>query len=195
MNAIEDLNLNRQPSLAPILVKPKQHLFDAPLGLWLVFLAMACFSFYISLESFFSGDSIWSAVFILAIPISLLHKWLGMKQRKQRASFLEAYTFPPAIEREAAKRYPHLSDAQLGLVTQGLRQYFQLCHAAGQQIVAMPSRVVDVAWHAFILSTHRYAEFCKNGLGRFLHHTRAEELTGSQAVAEGLKVAWLHACK
>lgn len=195
MNAIEDLNLSKQPGLPRVLVKPKEYQFESPLGLWLVLLPTAAFSFYTSLESFLSTGSIWGAVFILVILISLLHLWHSMKQRKQRAVFLETYEFPSAIKDEVATRYPHLSDEQLGLVTQGLRQYFQLCDAAGEQMVSMPSRVVDVAWHAFILSTHLYAEFCKYGLGRFLHHTRSEDLKESKPIAQGLKVAWLHACK
>jgi hypothetical protein len=42
------------------------------------------------------------------------------------------------------------------------------------KMVAMPSRVLDVAWHEFILNTARYNYFCKNGIGRFIHHTPAE---------------------
>jgi hypothetical protein len=34
----------------------------------------------------------------------------------------------------------------------------------------MPSHAVDEAWHGFILSTARYAGFCDDAYGRFLHH-------------------------
>lgn len=34
-----------------------------------------------------------------------------------------------------------------------------------------PSRAVDVGWHAFVLHTREYAEFCDRVAGRFVHHT------------------------
>jgi len=33
-----------------------------------------------------------------------------------------------------------------------------------------PSRLVDLGWHAFLLHTREYAEFCDRIAGRFLHH-------------------------
>jgi hypothetical protein len=37
-----------------------------------------------------------------------------------------------------------------------------------------PSARVDIGWHAFILHTRDYAEFCDRIAGRFLHHIPAE---------------------
>lgn len=33
-----------------------------------------------------------------------------------------------------------------------------------------PSKTVDIGWHAFILYTREYAEFCERVAGRFIHH-------------------------
>lgn len=33
-----------------------------------------------------------------------------------------------------------------------------------------PSRLVDIGWHAFILHTYDYAQFCQRSAGRFIHH-------------------------
>lgn len=33
-----------------------------------------------------------------------------------------------------------------------------------------PSALVDYGWHAFILHTREYAEFCDRVAGRFIHH-------------------------
>lgn len=38
-----------------------------------------------------------------------------------------------------------------------------------------PSPLVDIGWHAFILYTHEYAEFCEKLAGRFIHHTPNDE--------------------
>jgi hypothetical protein len=58
------------------------------------------------------------------------------------------------------------------LVETGLRQWLRCCGAAlrDDRIIAMPSHAVDEAWHGFILCTERYARFCEQAYGRFLHH-------------------------
>jgi hypothetical protein len=38
------------------------------------------------------------------------------------------------------------------------------------QVIGMPSRAVDEAWHGLILCTARYAAFCDTAYGQFLHH-------------------------
>jgi hypothetical protein len=59
----------------------------------------------------------------------------------------------------------------------------------------MPSQVVDVAWHAFILSTRTYEEFCQNAFGPFLHHMPAEAMQGAEYASEGIQRTWALACK
>ena len=54
----------------------------------------------------------------------------------------------------------------------GLRQWLRCAGAALRDdvVIGMPSRAVDEAWHGFILCTARYAAFCHDAYGRFLHH-------------------------
>ncbi|WP_205699653.1 hypothetical protein [Conexibacter sp. SYSU D00693] len=58
------------------------------------------------------------------------------------------------------------------LVEQGLRQWLRCCAPAlrDDQVIGMPSRAVDEAWHGLILCTARYAAFCEAAYGCFLHH-------------------------
>ncbi|MBF6439434.1 hypothetical protein [Nocardia cyriacigeorgica] len=58
------------------------------------------------------------------------------------------------------------------LVETGLRQWLRCCGAAMRdgQVIGMPSRAVDEAWHGLILCTELYARFCEQAYGRFLHH-------------------------
>lgn len=57
-------------------------------------------------------------------------------------------------------------------IERGLRQWLRCAGAAlrDDQVIGMPSRAVDEAWHGFILCTARYAGFCETAYGRFLHH-------------------------
>jgi hypothetical protein len=195
MNTLEDLSRNGKDGLTPVLKKPKEYTPEAPLGYWLFLFGAMGLMLYTSLDSFFSTGRIWPVIFILGLFLMFLHSHLETRQRKRHATFLETCVFPPKISAELAKRYPHLSNEQLTLVIQGLRQYFQLCNMAGPKLVSMPSRVVDVAWHEFILLTRPYHRFCIYALGNFLHHTPASEMESPKVITEGLKTAWLHACK
>lgn len=58
------------------------------------------------------------------------------------------------------------------LVETGLRQWLRCCAPAlrDRQVIGMPSRAVDEAWHGLILCTARYSEFCTKAYGEFLHH-------------------------
>ena len=58
------------------------------------------------------------------------------------------------------------------LIDSGLRQWLRCCGAALRdgQVIGMPSRAVDEAWHGLILCTATYSEFCEQAYGRFLHH-------------------------
>jgi hypothetical protein len=42
--------------------------------------------------------------------------------------------------------------------------------AVTSDLTHAPSDLVDTAWHAFLLHTERYEEFCLTHLGRFVHH-------------------------
>jgi hypothetical protein len=85
------------------------------------------------------------------------------------------------------------------LVERGLRQWLRCAGAAlrDDQIIGMPSRAVDEAWHGLILCTAAYARFCDQAYGRFLHHhpdgggPDASGHTGSMAEQLGRTiVAW-----
>ena len=58
------------------------------------------------------------------------------------------------------------------LVETGLRQWLRCCAPAlrDHQVIGMPSRAVDEAWHGLILCTARYSAFCTTAYGQFLHH-------------------------
>lgn len=42
--------------------------------------------------------------------------------------------------------------------------------AAASPEPVSPSTSIDAAWHAFILHTRAYAEYCERRFGRFIHH-------------------------
>lgn len=116
-----------------------------------------------------------------------------LKQNAQLL-YIQDYTFHPAIREKLKNKHPLLSDSQLDLVFKGLRDYFYICNVAKGKMVAMPSQIVDDAWHEFILFSREYSLFCKKALGRFLHHIPAEAMLTPTAAQEGIKRAWKLSC-
>lgn len=129
--------------------------------------------------------------FVLIVAVAVL----AARRRAARGAYLDAYRFPAGIAARVRRRYPHLTEADVDLVFDALRDYFRLNRAAGGQTLAMPSQVVDVAWHEFILFTRAYREFCRRALGRFLHHTPAEAMPAPTEATEGIRRTWRLACQ
>ena len=95
--------------------------------------------------------------------------------------------------------YPDLIDEQVQEVIEALKVYFKCC-AQKNEFVAMPSKVVDILWHEFILNTREYQQFCQQAFGKVLHHTPTEMLSSSKQIAatkmqKGMQVIWLFSCK
>ena len=111
-----------------------------------------------------------------------------------RERFIDTYQFPETISIKVIEKYPHLDEQQVNQVINGLREYFHICNIAGKTMVSMPSKVVDVAWHEFILFTKQYEQFCNKALGRFLHHVPAEAMSTPTKAQKGIKKAWKISC-
>ncbi len=121
--------------------------------------------------------------------------YLIYRSRKAaQLAYIEGYRFNSAIGKKVREKYSHLTNEQIELVLEGLRDYFYICNRAKRRMVAMPSQVVDVAWHEFILFTRPYQAFCKKALGRFLHHTPTEAMKTPTIAQDGIKRAWRLAC-
>ncbi len=131
-------------------------------------------------------------------PLESLRNLWGRAQRETRAKqreFIEGYEFPPGLLGKFSMRWPMLSTQQQTLVFDALRSYFLMCHDACGKMVAMPSRVVDAAWHEFILFTRDYTTSCDNAFGFYLHHTPTEAMKQKAAIPESIELAWRLACR
>ncbi|WP_160154651.1 hypothetical protein [Microbulbifer sp. ALW1] len=133
------------------------------------------------------------AIFITILTYTLYRGYQNSLAAK-RAKLIDAFQFPNTITTKIIDKYPHLSESDARRVLKGLREYFHVCNIAGNRMVAMPSQVVDVAWHEFILFTRKYEHFCNKALGRFLHHTPAEAMKSPTLAQSGIKRAWRISC-
>ncbi len=134
----------------------------------------------------------WFLVLLLLTTLVVIYrKWIA----KSRLQFLEQYRMPDAVVDRFRQQHSGLDDAQVGLVREGMRQYFQICLNARGRFVSMPSQVVDDLWHGFILFTRHYREFCNKAFGRFLHHTPVEAMASPHQASAGIRRTWFHACR
>jgi hypothetical protein len=127
--------------------------------------------------------------------IALLATYTLLKKRRTaQLEFIRSYNFHPTLEKKVKEKYPHLNESQIETVFECLRDYFTFCNQAKRRMVAMPSQVVDVAWHEFILFTKAYEAFSKKAIGRFLHHTPTVAMKSPTLAEDGIKRAWRLAC-
>src|SRR5438105_4622760 len=99
---------------------------------------------------------------------------LATLRGRQRA-YIRAYVFPAELARRLRDVHPELSQDDATLTLAALRQFFLACLSARDagiaQDVGMPSKIVDDAWHEFLLMTRAYHAFCNGAFGEYLHHT------------------------
>jgi hypothetical protein len=134
----------------------------------------------------------WYGLFTLGIYS--LAKWYVNYGITQQQKYIDAFDFPITIKKNVVAKYPHLTESDLAEVIRGLRTYFHICLLARKRQVSMPSQVVDVAWHEFILFTKQYKQFCDSAFKRFLHHMPAEAMTTPTIAQNGIKRAWALSC-
>lgn len=135
---------------------------------------------------------------LLALGLFIAWRLWRRWQRRASLAWLERASFPSSVKQRLREEYPAWDERQLREVESGLLQYFRICARWPRRFVAMPSKAVDAAWHAFILDTRAYARFCDKAFGRMLHHTPAESLPehrASRTLRQGLRRAWVGACR
>jgi len=133
---------------------------------------------------------------IISIFVLIIFIVAGRKYRQaKRRYFIQTYTFPPVLRKKFAKLYPELDEIDCTRVLNILRGYFLLCSQSKNNMLAMPSQVVDDAWHQMILFTREYDRFCRLAFGKFLHHTPTEAMQQPTLAQKSIQRTWMLACK
>lgn len=140
----------------------------------------------------------------IGIPVSMmgiflvltLAKSLSVWEQSLRRQFVRDAALPRFLVNKLLAAYPTMKAGDAELVLRGLRQFFMAHLRSGRKFVGMPSKVVDAAWHEFILHTQAYQLWCESAFGSLLHHTPAEVLGGNNTKRnDGLRRTWYWACK
>ena len=89
--------------------------------------------------------------------------------RKRRRAFIQSYEFPAALRAKLREELDN--EHQVATALEGLREWYLACLYANREMLGMPSRAVDIAWHEMILLTRTYHAFCDRAFGYYLHHS------------------------
>ena len=100
------------------------------------------------------------------------------RRARKGERFILSYEFPDHVRRKLERDAPEL---EWEPIERGLREWLIACAYRRREPLGMPSRAVDYAWHAFILDTAAYRDFCQKAYGRFLDHF-PEDPTSAVAV-------------
>ena len=136
----------------------------------------------------------WGSV-LLILAALLFAGLLSQIELSLRRQFIREARLPPFLIGKLRAAHPQLSRRDAELVLRGLRQFFMAYLRSNLKFVAMPSRVVDTAWHEFILHTQGYQTWCQAAFGGMLHHSPAEVLGKDARRNDGLRRTWYWACK
>lgn len=142
----------------------------------------------------------WRSMFFMTLVLSAaLSVFLFLSLRawelSLRRQFVREAPLPRFLGAQLMVQYPQLCARDTELVLHGLRQFFMAHLRSNRQFVAMPSKVVDAAWHEFILHTRGYQHWCHAAFGSLLHHSPAEVLGRDARRNDGLRRVWFWACK
>lgn len=80
--------------------------------------------------------------------------------------------FKDRLAKRITKDYGFDHD-KASLIVEGTVQFLKLCADYPHERFA-PSKLIDIGWHAFLLYTKEYQDFCQRVAGRFLHHEPKE---------------------
>lgn len=72
------------------------------------------------------------------------------------------------LTKDLRKKFPEWDDDFCRRGVDQMVGYLAACAVASEPLG--PSQIVDEFWHAFIVRTVPYAEFCQQIAGRFIHH-------------------------
>ena len=131
---------------------------------------------------------------LVAVLFAALLRTRTRARRLEQEHFIRSYVFSNDLLHRLIKHHSHLEEKDIFLVARGLREFFIIHIRAGQQLIGMPSKVVDDLWHEFILDTRVYESFCKGAFTSYFHHVPASTTKKGIDMDSALRVTWRYAC-
>jgi hypothetical protein len=84
--------------------------------------------------------------------------------------YRKIYEYPLDFVEQRLIKKGGFDETTAKIAVEELKKFLYICAVEDDKPIAMISPIVDEAWHTFILFTEEYENFCRNIVGRFLHH-------------------------
>jgi hypothetical protein len=111
-----------------------------------------------------------AAAFVIAYTVAFFVFFIADLFTKKQNRFAKRFVFPTSVGVSLLREFPHLSNAAIDDVLTHLKIYMLICRKYKGEVVAMPSKFVDAAWHSFLRDTVEYEKFCRKAVGRLIKH-------------------------
>lgn len=128
---------------------------------------------------------------LLTVIISVIYKIL---QKDINFDFIINYNFPPDIKNKFKSKYKTLSNYEIDLVFEGLRQFFIVTGKNNLRFYTLPSRVINDAWKIFTNHEVIYRQFCNTAFKTQLNYTPTAN-TNNNYVTTSITRTWIESCK
>jgi hypothetical protein len=136
-----------------------------------------------------------AGVIVLILAALSIYFFIKSKKQTQNFAYIDEYAFHSGVVKRFTQTRPELSPEEVSTVVLALKDYFKIHNRAAGKFLSMPSQVVDVLWHEFILFTKEYDTFCKGAIGHYLHHVPSEAMQDKKVASDGIKNTWVYACE
>lgn len=112
---------------------------------------------------------------VLLPVLGIMFSYCILKKCKAVQAEKMNFVIPTEVYKLFEREYPEISAEHKQLAFDGLKEFFGIYYLAKKKyrknvIVAMPSELVDKAWHCFVLNTKAYSKFCTKHFGEFVDH-------------------------
>lgn len=104
------------------------------------------------------------------LGVNILSNYFKKKKVEKRLNYVLNTPMPSQLWHNEAFRNTPITHEDKQLIEAGLRDFFILHILFPTRPIAMPSKMVDKLWHAFILDTQSYQSYCKQAFGSVFHH-------------------------
>jgi hypothetical protein len=111
-----------------------------------------------------------AAAFVIAYTVAFFVFFIADLFTKKQNRFAKRFVFPTSVGVSLLREFPRLTDAAIGDILNHLKIYLLICREYKGEVVAMPSKFVDAAWHSFLRDTAVYEKFCSKAVGRLVQH-------------------------
>ena len=98
---------------------------------------------------------------------------------------LAEYDFQPIIQTMVREHWAKSEGRAMVLLEAFLQWFLVANHSESDKPYVMFHGPVDRAFHAFVLNTERYADFCARYVGRFINHNPLDDELASRAAQRG----------